>query len=139
MLPNDFAKVLNQVEGAGILSEDPEDLDRRLTLAIQTAALKTGQRDLGDLGIGNWILKSRNNLINGLHRELCDSTKGELKEDYADLLNLGMTPEGVTAVSAVVATVISTINPAFLVSNVIIFLAMWIMKRGLNNWCSLPA
>jgi len=42
---------------------------------------------------------------------MCDAEKKALKEDYKVLLNKGLTPEGITAVAAVVASVISAINP----------------------------
>jgi len=38
---------------------------------------------------------------------MCDAEKKALKEDYKVLLNKGLTPEGITAVAAVVASVIS--------------------------------
>src|SRR5260370_1678743 len=135
-LPDDFAAVLANVEQSGILAEDSETINSRLALAVQGVALKSGQRNLGDLGIGDWTLKIINRLLASVHNEICDQDKRALKENYQKLLNLGLTPEGIKAVSAVVTPVVSAINPAFAVSSVVIFLAIWLLKRGLGQCCS---
>lgn len=137
-LPPDFASVLDKFERSGILKEPPEEIESRLALTVQSVALKTGQRGVQDLGIGDWTLGTIKKLKASLHSELCDAEKRTLKEDYKILLNKGLTPEGITAVATVVAAVISAVNPAFAVSNIIIFLAIWMLKRGLGRWCSLP-
>jgi len=137
-LPDDFASVLAKVEERGILNEDPQTIENRLALSVQTAGLRGGQRDLGDLGVGDWTLGVISRLKKALSSEMCDAEKKSLKDDYKILLNKGLTPEGITAVAAVVAAVVSVVNPAFAVSNIIIFLAIWLLKRGLDRFCSVP-
>jgi hypothetical protein len=135
MLPNDFDEVLSSAEHAGILEEDTESINDRLTLAIQTAVITSGQGDLSVKDIGDWILKTKNSLLQKVRNELCDKQKGGLREDYKELLNLGLTAEGVKAISTVIVTLI---EPTLVTSTVLIFTATWLLRRGLNNWCSLP-
>jgi hypothetical protein len=137
-LPQDFDSVLAEVQKRGILRESPEAIESRLALAIQSTALKSGQRELGDLGLGDWTLGVLRRMEKALHDEMCDLEKKALKEDYKNLLEAASSPKGITAVSAVVAAILSTINPAFVASNVIIYFSLWLLKRGLNRWCSLP-
>ena len=137
-LPDDFDAVLKQVEQSGILDEPPEEVDSRLSLAVQATALRSGHRDLADLGVGDWTLNVIRKLKRALHQEMCDPDKKTLKDDYKNLLDKGLSPEGITAVSAAITGVVSLINPTFAVSSVIIFLAIWLLKRGLGHWCSLP-
>lgn len=138
-LPNDFEATLTKAQVSGVLDEDEELIDRRLALAVQGAVLKGGQRDLSDLSLGDWTLGTIRKLKATLHSEMCDPEKKALREDYSDLLDKALSPEGVTAVATVITGILVTINPAFAVSNVILFLAIWVLRRGLNRWCSTPA
>jgi len=45
-LPDDFASVLEKVEKRGILNEDPQTIENRLVLSVQSAALKGGKGTL---------------------------------------------------------------------------------------------
>jgi hypothetical protein len=135
-LPSDFNSVLATVEQMGILNEDTQTIENRLALSVQHAALSAGQRDLGDLGIGDWTLGVLRRLKLAIQAEICDPEKKTIKEDYKILLEKGLSTQGITAVSVVVTGVVSAINPAFAVSNVVIFLAIWALKRGIAHWCS---
>jgi|KBSMisStandDraft_5_1062788.scaffolds.fasta_scaffold41313_3 hypothetical protein len=137
-LPSDFNSALATVEQMGILNEDPQTIENRLALSVQHAALSTGQRDMSDLGIGDWTLGVIRRLKLAIHREICDPEKKTIKEDYKSLLDMGLSNQGITAVSVVVTGVVSAINPAFAVSNVVIFLSIWVLKRGLAHLCSDP-
>jgi hypothetical protein len=138
-LPPDFATTLTMFQDRGILNESPERIQSRLALAVQTVALQGGERNLQDLGIGDWTLGVLEKLKTALHKELCDQEKKTVKDNYKELLNKASSPEGVTAVAAVVLKIVAVINPTFAVSSVVIFLSIWLLKRGLNHWCGLPA
>jgi len=138
-LPNDFDTVLATIQGRGIIDEDEEMIDKRLTLAVQSAAIRGGQYDLSASRVGDSILGTVRKLKAALHQEMCNAEKKELKDDYKDLLDKALSPEGITAVGAVITGIIATINPALAVSNVIVFLSIWLLRRGLNRWCSLPS
>lgn len=128
-LPNDFGETLNRVQQQGILEEDLETVNIRLTNAVETAAQSGG--DLGDLGFGDWSAKTKN-LLALIHKQLCDKEKKCLKEDYKDILNLGLSLKGITTLSAIIAGLF----PGVAISSVLIFAAIWLLKRGLNDWCS---
>ena len=138
-LPPDFASTLTMIQNRGVLDESPEKIQSRLALAVQTVALQQGQRAVQDLGIGDWTLGVIEKLKTALHKELCDPEKKTVRDNYKELLDKASSPEGITAVGAVVLKVVAVINPTFAVSSVVIFLSIWLLKRGLNHWCSLPA
>jgi hypothetical protein len=92
-----------------------------------------------DLGIKDRLLPLLERLKAAVHHEICDPEAKALKKTYADHIDKALAPEGVAAVAAVVAKVIQAVNPAFAVPSVSIYLALWLMKMGLNYWCSLPA
>jgi hypothetical protein len=50
----------------------------------------------------------------------------------------GLTADGIQAVAAVVSKIVAAINPAYLVSSIVVYASIWLLKLGLNHWCSLP-
>ena len=137
-LPQDFTTTLAKVEQRGILNESPDQIRDRLMLALEGVAAVEGVRSK-DFGLFDWAGKLLHQVEAAVYKELCDPKKGELKEAYQALLNKGLTSEGVQAVAAAVLKVVMTINPAYGVSSVAIYLAIWLLKVGLNYWCARPA
>jgi hypothetical protein len=132
-LPPDFDATLSRITKAGILEEDPDRLEHRLDLVAQgVGAAVAGQ----DLGPADWAKDSLHKIKLAVHKELCDQQKKELKADYKDLLNHALTADGISALSSVVSGVVAAINPALLVSTFVIYLSVWLFKRGLNQWCT---
>jgi hypothetical protein len=127
---------LAKIEEFGIINEDTNKIAQRLELAVVNAA---AQHQHGDLAIGDNAKKFLSALKAALHKELCDPEKKELKQNYNQLLAAGLTTNGVSTVAAVVTKIVATINPAFLVSSVVVYASIWLIKVGLNYWCSLPA
>lgn len=137
-LPQDFSSTLAQFQAFGILDENSERIENRLVSTVETLAVQSGQLNAQDLGVGDWGLGMINKAKAALHKEMCDPQKKALKDDYQALMNKALSPEGVTAVGAVVVKVVAVINPTLAVSSVVIYLSIWLLKRGLNHWCSLP-
>jgi hypothetical protein len=127
---------LAKVREFGIINEDADKIEQRLELAIVDAVAKQ-QRN--DVAIRDDVKKFLEELKAALHKELCDPEKKALKKEYNDLLAAGFTTNGVQAVAAVVAKTVAAINPAFLGSSVVVYASIWLIKVGLNYWCSLPA
>lgn len=89
-----------------------------------------------DAGWSDWVTSVAENCKQAAHSELCASDGSGLKAQYSDLLNKGMTSDGIAAISAAVASVI---NPGFAISSVLIYLSVWLIKFGLDKWCKIPA
>jgi hypothetical protein len=123
-----------RVEARGIMTEDKDQIYQRLLLACQGVAAEQS-----DLALKDHLLPFLDHVKAALHKEFCDPEKKALREAYQKHFASAMTTEGVAAVAAVVAKVIVVINPAFAVSSVAVYMALWVMKVGINYWCSLPA
>jgi hypothetical protein len=138
-MPQDVIPGLNatleKVEEYGIMQEDIAKIGGRLELAVVDVA---SRQPSGDLGLKDAVSGFLTRLKAALYRELCDPNKKALKERYNDLVEKGLTADGVQAVAAVVTKVIAAINPTFLVSSIVVYASIWLLKLGLNYWCSLP-
>jgi hypothetical protein len=135
--PTDFNATLAKIDDYGIFSEDAGTIRQRLELALQGVAAVEGGHST-DLGIIDWPGKMIRAFEAAIHQEICDSKKGGLNEEYQKVFKDALTKEGVASVAAVVLKIVSVVNPAFAVSTVGIYLAMWLLKVGLNHWCTLP-
>jgi hypothetical protein len=129
-----FNSTLEKVQEYGIMNEDAGKIEERLELAIVDVASRQAS---GDLGIKESVGDFLKALRAALRKELCDSQRRALKSQYNDLLGKGLTADGVQAVAAVVAKVVAAINPAYLVSSIVVYASTWLLKLGLNYWCSL--
>lgn len=136
-LPDDFNQTLTQVQESGVLAEDPESVRQLLLLELNRVAVKEGARAT-DMGFTDWASKLIKAFEAAVHQEICDPEKGVLKEGYEKALKNALSPEGVAATASVVIKVLSVVNPSFAVSSVAIYLATWLLKIGLNHWCSIP-
>jgi hypothetical protein len=135
-LPDDFGATLDLIAERGVLEEDSAVIHARLELALQEVAAAEGH--VVDLGVRDWPLKLSRALEAALHQELCDRERRALRSQYDELLAAGMSKEGVAAIAPVVVKVIGSVNPAFAVSSVAIYLGVFLLKTGLNYWCSVP-
>ena len=134
---NDLDSVVAKVQSYGILSEDTETIHHRLTLALQGVAAIEGGQSI-DLGVFDWTGRMISKFNVAIHQEICDPTKGALKDEYQKYFQEALSPSGITAVAAVVIKIISTVNPPFAVPTVAVYMAIWLSKMGLNRWCSAP-
>jgi len=137
-MPHDISGLnatLEKIQQFGILQEDADKIDERLELAVVDAA---SRQTSGDLGLKEAVSAFLTKLKAALHQELCDSQRKALKEDYNNLLEKGLTADGIQAVAAVVSKVVAVINPTYLVSSIVVYASIWLLKVGLNHWCSLP-
>jgi hypothetical protein len=117
------------------MGEDADKIAERLELAVAEVA---SRQSSGDLGLKDSVGAFLKRLKAALHQELCDPQNKTLKEQYNDLLAKGLTADGVQAVAAVVTKVVAAINPLFLVSSIVVYASIWLLKIRLNYWCSLP-
>jgi hypothetical protein len=132
-VPPDFDTTLSKITNAGILKEDTDRIEHRLDLAAQGVGAEVAGQDLGP---ADWAEDSLRKIKLAVHKELCDQKKKELKDDYKGLLDHALTTDGISALSSVIGSIVSAINPAFFVSTIVIYLSVWLLKRGLNQWCT---
>jgi hypothetical protein len=132
-LPPDFDATLSRITNAGILKEDPDRIEHRLDLVAQGVGAEVAGQDLGP---ADWAKDSLYKIKLAVHNELCDQKKKELKADYKSLLDHALTTDGISALSSVIGGIVAAINPAFFVSTIVIYLSVWLLKRGLNQWCT---
>jgi hypothetical protein len=129
-LPDDFARKLAEVVDFGILdNEGPEQINERLKLALGQVA--DSSRDLG-------LRDKLAELKIAIHKEICDAKNQRLRDEYKQILDLGLTTDGVHAVASVITSAVALVSPALSVSSVLIYASIWLLKCGLNNWCALP-
>lgn len=134
-LPSDFTETLASVTELGILDEQPDKIEIRLSDAVRDAAVRSGQKPM-EAGWSDWVVSTLTQSKEAVHAEICATDGSGLKKDYNDLLAKGLTSEGIASVSVVITQVI---NPTFAVSSVVIYLSVFIIKIGLNRWCSYSA
>jgi hypothetical protein len=137
-MPQDIpglSATLEKVQQFGIVQEDAGKIAERLELAVVDVA---SRQPAGDLGLKEAVGGFLKHLKVALHQELCDSQKKALKSQYNNLLDKGLTADGIQAVAAVVTKIVAAINPTFLVSSIVVYASIWLLKLGLNHWCSLP-
>jgi hypothetical protein len=121
------------IEARGIMAEDEAQIHQRLVLACQGV-----MAEQSDLALKDYLLPFLDGVKAALHKEFCDPEKKALRDAYQKYFANAMTTNGVTAVAAVVTKVVAVVNPAFAVSTVAVYLALWVLKVGINHWCSLP-
>lgn len=139
-LPSDFDETLERVKTLGIAAEQPGRIRDHLITAIRTAAeqQKAGAVAVGDLGFIDWSTKMLGRIEQAVHDELCDRGKGSLKEQYAKLIDKASSDSSVKQIALIVTNVLTVISPALAVSSVVVYLAIWLSKVGLNYWCKAP-
>lgn len=122
---------VDQIANFGILDENAADIHQRLVLAVEGVATKS---DLAtrSLGVFDWV----ESLKAAVHKEICDPEKGELKTQYSEYANQALTPASVAAISGVILKVVAFVNPTFAVPTIAVYLSVWLLKVGLNYWCS---
>ncbi len=134
-LPNDYHDSLKEIIDNGILNESPDNINYRLQLALQGAASKAAN----DLGAFDWLPQLITRVKTAVHKEICDDTKHAVNEKYQKLLSAGLTSDGVTAVATVIAPIVTAVaGPTFCIGTVVIYVSVFLIKIGLNVWCSYP-
>lgn len=133
-LPPAFVAALDKAESFHILDMSEPEIRARLERAVSGAtAIEPGP--VQDLGIRDFL---RNAEV-AVHKELCDPEKKALRDKYVSLLDKGTSKEGTAAIASIVLPILASINPAFAAPSLVILLSVWLLKVGLNHWCSLPA
>ena len=129
---------LQQYEKLGRLGEDSSAIDERLHAAVEAAA-EIAQMHPADLGMGDWAAATVKKIKAAVHDEICDSNARKIKSQYQELLDKGTSKEAITSISSLITSVFVALNLAPLaISSVVLYLAIWITKVGLNSWCSRP-
>ena len=89
------------------------------------------------MGLLDWASSSIRVIKEEIHKEICDPDRKCLKETYQGVFDKALTIENVQSVSAAVATIITALNPYLLISAIVIYVSVWIIKLGANHWCSI--
>jgi len=134
---NDLDTVVTQFQEFGIFDEDINTIESRLEGALRDVGRAQGVSEQ-DMGVLDWASKRLEQIKKAVYAEICDPQKKALKDDYQNLFKQGLSPAGVNAVASVVIHVVALVNPTFAVSSVAVYLAIFLLKRGLNDWCSIP-
>lgn len=130
----DLDATAKRLEARGIMAEGPDQIHERLLLALHGVAAEQP-----DLALKDHLLPLLNHVKAALHKEFCDPDKKALRATYEKHFASAMTADGVASVATVVTNVLAAVNPAFAVSSVAVYLALWLVKVGMNYWCSLPS
>lgn len=130
-LPQDFDTTLEKIEQFGILNESTDQIYARLGGAL-SEVLPPGDLTLGP---AEWLADQLEDCTKKIHTEICDTTSGTLKQSYINLLDMAQSKEGVATIAA---TITGLLGPVLAVSSVLIYLSLWILKVGLDQWCKLP-
>jgi hypothetical protein len=134
----DINATLTQYENLGRLNETPDVIDARLHAAVEAAGATSGIHPV-DLGFADWAAETVKRIKIAVHKQICDSAERKLKPQYEDFLDKGTSKEAIASVSSVITSVLVALNLAPLaISSVVLYLAIWITKVGLNYWCSQP-
>jgi hypothetical protein len=129
---------LSQYENLGRLNEDPDVIDARLHAAIEATAQRTGMQPT-DLGVGDWAAEIVKKIKSAVYNTICDSEARKTKSEYLEIVDKGTSKEAVAAVSSIITSVLVTLHLTPLaVPSVVLYLAIWLVKVGLNSWCSRP-
>jgi hypothetical protein len=133
-LPPDFPDTVSKIEKYGILKESEDEIYSRLVAAVN--GVGSVEASVKDLGARDWAEARLKEMLEAIHTAICDPKKGGLKEEYADLVNVSLTTEGIMTVANYLVSVVA---PGYAASRVLAYLVIWLVKKGLNSWCSLPA
>jgi hypothetical protein len=134
----ELQSTVDQYVRLGRVNEDPRMLDARLHAAVESAASASSLRPK-DLGVGDWAKDTIVKIKRAVHAEICDEKAGKVREKYLTLLDKGTSKEAIAWLSSAISTILVALNLGPLaVSAVVVYLAIWILKTGLNSWCSVP-
>jgi hypothetical protein len=134
----DITAALTQYETLGRLDETPDMLDARLHAAVEGAAARAGMHST-DLGFVDWAEASIKKVKKDLHNRLCDPAAGTLNPQYKELADMGTSREAIASVSSIITSVLVGLHlTPLIIPSVVIYLAIWLLKTGLNSWCSRP-
>ena len=126
----DFASTYEAIQDRGILEESPDQIHKRLTMALQ------GVGATQDLGLGDWIGPTLRTIKSAVRQEVCDPNTKALRKTYQGMIDKGLTADGVAQVTAILIKVVTAVSPTFAVPSVVILLSVWLLKVGANYWCS---
>lgn len=133
-LPSDFNEAYAAAVREGVLEESAVVVRQRAILAIDASGRATGSRARHSTP-ATWAADMLSELELAVHAEICAADGGGLKPDYQVLLDGLLTPEGIAELTAIVLRLVQAIDPTLAVSSVGLYVAVWLLKIGLNRWC----
>ena len=151
MTSDNIEQAVDQVLSSGLAGADESEIVRRLDAELQQQT-EAGAMVLGGDEPAPWVLGGESGggfgsmaqrflgfYAEALRKEICDSEKGQLKDQYRSLIGSADTNDRVKAIAPVVLTAIGVgaalVNPAAIAAIV----ALWLVRLGLDQWCALPA
>ena len=135
-LPSDFDEMYADAARFGVIDESIDAIDKRAARAIGSMAAAVGTST--QMGAADWAGDVLRETKEAIHKEICAVDRSGLKSDYSKLLDQALTKDGISYVAGVVVQVVSAIHPGLAVSSVVLYLSIWLIKRGLNHWCTVP-
>jgi hypothetical protein len=134
----DFYDSLDVALRGGLLAEPLPSVESHALGAIATAGRRIGAARKGP-ELNAWARRMLLELEAALRMELCRPNGAGLKAEYEDVLTRALTRDGIADLAAVVLRVARAVAPALAVSTVALYVAVWLLKAGLNRWCAIPA
>jgi hypothetical protein len=131
----DIDREIAKLTTRGVLAKPADDIHERLIEAISIAH-PDPPRDAS--AVGDWAREYAAKIEQQLHAELCAPDGTGLSPTYDTVLDTALSPKGIASVTAVVLKVVSAVNPVIAVSSVGVYFAVWLLKRGLIQWCKVP-
>jgi len=136
----ELESTVDQLINLGRANETSQMLDARLHAAVESVGATAPNLRQGNLGVGDWARDTVTKMKKAAHAEICDEKAGKVKEKYLSLLDKGTSKEAIAWLSSSISAVLVALNLGPLaVSTVVVYLAIWILKMGLNSWCSISA
>lgn len=134
-LPADFTERLAAAFRDGIRDAPAESVRQRALSAIDAIGLALGRR-ARQRPPAPWAADMLAELELAIHAEICSARGTGLKPEYQALLDGLLTEEGIARLTAIVLELARAIDPALAVSSVGLYVAVWLLKVGLNRWCA---
>lgn len=135
-LPKAFEETLKKVERYGALNESTEQIHERLEIALRGIGAVEAPRYLGHLDVTEWSREKLQRIKAAVHNEICDPKKGDLKRAYKELLDAAVTPKNVAKVAIIVAPIVAAVDSACTIASVVVYLAIWLLKKRIRDWCN---
>jgi len=125
----EVSKKLEQALEMNLDKASPSEIESRIDMSLQAdtnfdqiVGIQMGQSRVAE------FLKTCEHAVRG---ELCQD--GKLKETWANFLKGDDTAQ---LLKTLATTLLGMINPAFAAPSVAVLVALWLFRRGLENWCS---
>jgi len=134
-LPADFDALYEAAVRDGLLDEPAGALRQRAVAAIDASGAAAGVESRRR-SPGPWAARMLAEFEQAVRAEICAGDGTGLNAAYRDLLDDLLTKNGIAELAALVLKLVRAISPSLAVSTVGLYIAVWLLKIGLNRWCA---